>query len=113
MASAAEQMAANLSWGAFGKAKDLQNRILFALGLLIVYRLATFIPIPGIDGQILQQLVALLIRNLGCSPQQIGLDELDDFAQVPSDSSDRGERRRQQHKNDASPAKDRMAVKKS
>ena len=57
MASAAEQMAANLSWGAFGKAKDLQNRILFTLGLLIIYRLGTFIPIPGIDGQILQQLV--------------------------------------------------------
>jgi preprotein translocase subunit SecY len=49
MASAAEQMAANLSWGALGKAKDLQGRILFTLGLLIVYRLGTFIPMPGID----------------------------------------------------------------
>ena len=49
MASAAEQMAANMSWSAFGKAKDLQNRILFTIGLLIVYRLGTFIPIPGID----------------------------------------------------------------
>ncbi|MEM0942337.1 MAG: preprotein translocase subunit SecY [Pseudomonadota bacterium] len=49
MASAAEQMAANLSWGSFGKAKDLQSRILFAIGLLIVYRLGTFIPMPGID----------------------------------------------------------------
>ncbi|MEO1492514.1 MAG: preprotein translocase subunit SecY [Pseudomonadota bacterium] len=49
MASAAEQMAANMSWGAFGKAKDLQNRILFAIGLLIVYRLGTYIPLPGID----------------------------------------------------------------
>jgi len=57
MASAAEQMAANLSWGAFGKAKDLQNRILFTLGLLIVYRLGTFIPIPGIDGEMLARLV--------------------------------------------------------
>ena len=44
MASAAEQMAANLSWSAIGKAKDLQRRILFALSLLIVYRLGTFIP---------------------------------------------------------------------
>ena len=35
MASAAEQMAANLSWGTFGKAKDLQSRIFFAIGLLI------------------------------------------------------------------------------
>jgi preprotein translocase subunit SecY len=49
MASAAEQMAANLSWSALGQAKDLQRRILFTLGLLIVYRLGTFIPIPGID----------------------------------------------------------------
>jgi len=57
MASAAEQMAANISWGAFGKAKDLQSRILYALGLLIVYRLGTFIPIPGIDGEVLAQIV--------------------------------------------------------
>jgi preprotein translocase subunit SecY len=49
MASAAEQMAANLSWSALGQAKDLQRRIMFTLGLLIVYRLGTFIPIPGID----------------------------------------------------------------
>jgi preprotein translocase subunit SecY len=49
MASAAEQMAANLSWGTFGKAKDLQQRILFAVGLLIVYRIGTYIPVPGID----------------------------------------------------------------
>jgi preprotein translocase subunit SecY len=57
MASAAEQMAANMSWGAFGKAKDLQNRILFAIGLLIVYRLGTFIPIPGIDTVALAQFI--------------------------------------------------------
>ena len=49
MASAAEQMAANLSWGAFGKASDLRQRIIFTLGLLIVYRLGTYIPVPGID----------------------------------------------------------------
>ena len=60
MASAAEQMAANMSWRAFGKAKDLQNRILFAIGLLIVYRLGTFIPIPGIDGDRLRDLVEQL-----------------------------------------------------
>ncbi|MFK7944395.1 MAG: preprotein translocase subunit SecY, partial [Paracoccaceae bacterium] len=62
MASAAEQMAAGMSWSAFGKAKDLQNRILFALGLLIVYRLGTFIPIPGIDGQ---QLAAFVEQTQG------------------------------------------------
>jgi len=49
MASAAEQLAANLSWSSFGKAKELQNRLLFTLGLLIVYRLGTYIPMPGID----------------------------------------------------------------
>ena len=49
MASAAEQMAANLSWSALGQAKDLQRRILFTLSLLIIYRLGTFIPMPGID----------------------------------------------------------------
>jgi preprotein translocase subunit SecY len=49
MVSAAEQMAANISWGAIGQAKDLQRRIFFTLGLLIVYRLGTFIPMPGID----------------------------------------------------------------
>src|SRR6056297_3603272 len=50
MVSAAEQMAANTSWSALGKATDLRNRILFTLGLLIVYRLGTFIPVPGMDG---------------------------------------------------------------
>jgi preprotein translocase subunit SecY len=55
MASAAEQMAANLSWGAFGKATDLRQRIFFTIGLLIVYRLGTYIPVPGIDGVQLRQ----------------------------------------------------------
>ncbi len=55
MASAAEQMAANLSWGALGKATDLRQRIFFTIGLLIVYRLGTYIPVPGIDGQALRE----------------------------------------------------------
>ena len=55
MASAAEQMAANLNWGSLAKAKELQQRILFALGLLIVYRIGTYIPVPGIDGARLQE----------------------------------------------------------
>ncbi len=55
MASAAEQMAANLSWGSFGKAKELQQRIWFTLGLLIVYRIGTFIPVPGIDAALFRQ----------------------------------------------------------
>ncbi len=58
MVSAAEQMAANTSWAALGKATDLRNRILFTLGLLIVYRIGTFLPVPGIDGGALREFVA-------------------------------------------------------
>jgi preprotein translocase subunit SecY len=49
MASAAEQLAANINFGAFAKATELKKRIWFTLGALIVYRLGTYIPIPGID----------------------------------------------------------------
>ncbi len=49
MASAAEQLAANLNLGAFSKATELKQRIWFTLGALIVYRIGTFIPLPGID----------------------------------------------------------------
>jgi preprotein translocase subunit SecY len=49
MASAAEQLAANLNFGAFAKAEDLKKRIWFTLAALLVYRLGTFIPLPGID----------------------------------------------------------------
>ena len=49
MASAAEQLAANLNFSALGKAEELKKRIWFTLGALIVYRLGTYIPIPGID----------------------------------------------------------------
>ena len=49
MASAAEQLARNLSFSTFSKAKELQKRIFFTLGALLVYRLGTYIPIPGID----------------------------------------------------------------
>ncbi|MBV7395587.1 preprotein translocase subunit SecY [Mameliella sediminis] len=57
MVSAAEQMAANTSWAALGKATDLRNRIFFTLALLIVYRLGTYIPVPGIDGGALREFV--------------------------------------------------------
>ena len=49
MASAAEQLAANINFGAFAKAKELHKRLLFTVGALIIYRLGTFIPIPGIN----------------------------------------------------------------
>src|SRR6201747_203640 len=53
MASAAEQMAAGLSLGAFSKATDLKKRIWFTLGALIVFRLGTYIPVPGIDATVM------------------------------------------------------------
>ena len=53
MASAAEQLAANMNFGAFAKATELKKRIWFTLGALIVYRLGTFIPLPGIDPSVL------------------------------------------------------------
>src|SRR5262245_7918006 len=49
MASAAEQLAANLNFGAFAKAEELKRRIWFTLGALLVYRLGTYIPLPGIN----------------------------------------------------------------
>ncbi|MGZ8995923.1 MAG: preprotein translocase subunit SecY, partial [Rhodospirillales bacterium] len=49
MASAAEQLAASLNFGAFARATELKKRIWFTLGALIIYRLGTYIPIPGID----------------------------------------------------------------
>ena len=51
MASAAEQLAANLNFGAFQKATELHKRLWFTLGALIVYRLGTFIPIPGVNSE--------------------------------------------------------------
>ncbi len=51
MASAAEQLASNLSFATFAKAKQLQQRIWFTLGVLLVYRIGTYIPVPGIDPQ--------------------------------------------------------------
>ena len=56
MASAAEQLAANVNLGAFSKATELKKRIWFTLGALIVYRLGTFIPLPGIDPIVLEEI---------------------------------------------------------
>ena len=49
MANSTDQLASSFNFGAFGKAKELKQRLLFTLGALIVYRLGTFVPIPGID----------------------------------------------------------------
>ncbi|HIJ62932.1 MAG TPA: preprotein translocase subunit SecY, partial [Rhodospirillaceae bacterium] len=53
MASAAEQLAANLNLGVFAKATELKKRIWFTLLALIVYRLGTWIPVPGVDPHVL------------------------------------------------------------
>jgi preprotein translocase subunit SecY len=65
MASAAEQMAANLSWGALGKATELRSRIFFTIGLLIIYRLGTYIPVPGIDAGALREFMEQAASGIG------------------------------------------------
>ncbi len=58
MASAAEQLAASLNLGAFSKATELKKRLWFTLGALVIFRLGSFIPLPGIDSSVLAQLFA-------------------------------------------------------
>jgi len=58
MATTADQLASGLNLGAFGKAKELKQRLLFTLGALIIYRLGTFIPIPGIDPAVIGDIFA-------------------------------------------------------
>ena len=57
MASAAEQLAANLNFAAFGKAEELKKRLWFTLGALIIYRLGTYIPLPGINPAALAEII--------------------------------------------------------
>src|SRR5258706_3495214 len=56
MASAAEQLASSINLGAFAKATELKRRIWFTLGALVIYRLGTYVPLPGIDPQVLQDI---------------------------------------------------------
>ena len=58
MASVAEQLAANINFGVFSKATELKKRLWFTLGCLIVYRLGTYIPLPGIDPEVMAQIFA-------------------------------------------------------
>jgi len=53
MVSAAEQLVSNLNFAAFAKADELKKRIWFTLGALLIYRLGTYIPIPGINPEAL------------------------------------------------------------
>jgi preprotein translocase subunit SecY len=57
MVSAAEQLAQNLNFSAFAKAEELKKRLWFTLGALIVYRLGTYIPLPGINPQALADMI--------------------------------------------------------
>ncbi|MCE2482734.1 MAG: preprotein translocase subunit SecY [Alphaproteobacteria bacterium] len=56
MPSAAEQLAANINFGAFAKATELKKRIWFTLAVLVIYRLGTYIPVPGIDPTVLAEI---------------------------------------------------------
>ncbi len=58
MASAAEQLAANLNFATFSKATELKKRIWFTLGALIVYRVGTYIPVPGVDAAVMGEMLA-------------------------------------------------------
>ena len=58
MASAAEQLAANLNMGVFSKATELKQRIWFTLGALIVYRIGTYIPVPGVDASVMGEMMS-------------------------------------------------------
>ena len=58
MVSASEQLARNMSFGSFTKAKELQQRLLFTLAILVVYRIGTFIPVPGVDFEAFSNLFA-------------------------------------------------------
>src|SRR6516225_9233293 len=56
MASAAEQLASNLSLGVFSKATELKKRIWFTLGALLIYRFGTYIPVPGVDASVMAEM---------------------------------------------------------
>ena len=56
MASQIDKMASGFGWDTFAKATDLQKRLLFTLGAMIVYRLGTFIPLPGINSVVLEDI---------------------------------------------------------
>ncbi len=56
MASAAEQLASSISLASFSKATELKKRLWFTLGALILFRLLSFVPVPGIDPQAMADL---------------------------------------------------------
>ena len=58
MASTAEQFASSMSLGSFSKATELKQRIWFTLGALLVYRIGTYIPVPGVDAAVIGEELA-------------------------------------------------------
>ncbi|WP_339691939.1 preprotein translocase subunit SecY [uncultured Parasphingorhabdus sp.] len=56
MASRADQVAANLSLSKFGQATELRKRIWFTLGALVIFRMLSFVPLPGVDPVVLADL---------------------------------------------------------
>ncbi len=62
MSSAAEQLAANFNWSTFSKADDLKKRLWFTMAALLVFRLGAYLPLPGIDAELMQ---AISQRNSG------------------------------------------------
>ena len=64
MASAADQLAANINLGVFSKATELKRRIWYTLGMLIVYRMGTFITLPGIDPAVMADIIKTQSRGV-------------------------------------------------
>lgn len=59
MASSFEKLAANINLSSIGKAEELKKRLLFVLGALLVYRLGTYIPLPGVDSRVLDKMFTM------------------------------------------------------
>ena len=57
MASAAEQLSSNLNLGVFARATELKKRIWFTLAALVVYRLGSYVPVPGVDPGVMAEIV--------------------------------------------------------
>jgi preprotein translocase subunit SecY len=57
MASSFEKLASNINFSVLGKAEELKKRILFVIGALLVYRLGTYIPLPGVDTKIVSEML--------------------------------------------------------
>jgi preprotein translocase subunit SecY len=56
MASAADRMASSISFANFTRATELKKRLWFTIGVLIVFRFLSHVPLPGIDPRALSTL---------------------------------------------------------